>query len=71
MPVMNRRPTADALKALPLFAVLLACGIDLEGPQPPGYERISRDEVIAACEQHPECVPDERWNHDLLVSSAE
>ena len=68
---MNLRRTADSLKALPLFGVLLLCGIDLEPPQPPSYAVVVRDAATVACEQNAQCMPDEVWNHDLLVSNAD
>lgn len=71
MPSMNLRPTPDSLKALPLFGVLLACGIDFEGPQPQGFEMVAHNEVVVVCEQNAPCVPDELWRRDLLVSDAD
>lgn len=68
---MNLRRTTDALKALPLFGVLLLCGIDLETPQPPGYEAVTRHAAMLACEEDVLCVTDEFWKQDLLVSSAD
>lgn len=68
---MNLRRTADSLKALPLFGVLLLCGIDLETPQPPGYEAVVRDAAMVICEQDARCNPDQFWSHELVVSNAD
>lgn len=68
---MNLRRAADPLKALPLFGVLLLCGIDLETPKPPSYAVVARDEARAVCEQDAQCMPNELWNYDLLVSNAD
>lgn len=62
MPSMNLRRTADSLKVLPLFGVLLLCGIDLETPQPPGYEMAARNAAMVICEQDARCVPEVLWS---------
>lgn len=68
---MNLRRSSDTLKALPLFGVLLLCGIDLDTPPAPGHEVVARHEAMLACEQDAQCVTDAFWNQDLMVSQAD
>jgi hypothetical protein len=62
---MNLRRTADSLKALPLFGVLLLCGVDLETPQPPGFELAARNAAMVACEQDAGCMANELWSSNV------
>lgn len=68
---MNLRRTADSLKALPLFGVLLVCGVDLEGPASPGFDEAARVAVMADCEPGVPCLPDELWDQALSMHRVE
>lgn len=58
---MNTQRTAESVKVLLLFGLLMLCGIDLETPSSDLQVAVG-DAASVACEQDAGCAPEELWS---------